>query len=94
MHNWWDDINIDRYNCVYPELFDNIIRYDKYYTTKLSILDMPIIDYLSTQSEKLAIIFTLINSGLIKPSIMIQILFIHINFISFLRNVKEQIIDC
>ena len=45
---------------------------------------MPIINYLGTT-------FMLINSGLIKPSSMIQTLSMHTNFSSFLRNVKEKI---
>ncbi len=83
-HGRWDDIGIDRHSCGRAWFIVGTIRYDKHCATKLSFLDVPIIDYLGAT-------FTLISSGLMRPSAMIQVLSMHTNFPSFLRNVKGEI---
>ncbi len=46
MHGQWNDIGIDKHSCGHVEFIINTIRYNKYYTTKLSSLNMPIINYI------------------------------------------------
>ncbi len=82
-HGRWDDIGINRYNRGRAGFIDGTIRYDKHCATKLSFLEVPIIDYLG-------ITFTLISSNLMSLSAMIQVLSMHTNFLSFLRNAKEK----
>ena len=79
----WDNININKHSGDCIEFIIGTISYDKYCTIKLSFLDMPIVDYLD-------ITITLISSDLMKPSVIIQILSMHINFLSFLRNTKRK----
>ncbi len=82
-HSRWNDIGIDRYSRGCAGFIVGTIRYDKHCTTKLSFPDVPIIDYLGAT-------FTLISSGLMRASAMIQALSMHTNFLSFLRNVKGE----
>ncbi len=84
MYSQWDDIDINRYSRDHAGFIVSTIRYNKHCATKLSFPDVPIIDYLG-------IIFTLINSGIMKPNGIIQALSMHTNFLSFLRNAKEEI---
>ncbi len=86
MRGQWNDNSIDRHSYGYVEFIVDTIRYDKHYTTKLSFIDILIIDHLN-------IILTLISSNLIKPSNMIQALSIYTNFLFFFRNIKKKIAD-
>ncbi len=79
-----DDISNNRHSCGHAGFIVSTIRYDKHCATKLSFPDVPIIDYLGAT-------FTLINSGLMRPSAIIQVLSMHTNFTSFLRNAKGEI---